>query len=75
MTQQESAEIAVLTSKMETLICEVKKLQPLAETQAVHTEQIKQLRQFICDVNTRQWWLIGVLITVLIGIAVKVAAG
>lgn len=69
------SEVAVLTERVSTLIRQVEQLLPLAQTQAVHTEQIAALRKFVCDVNTRQWWLIGLMITVLIGVAVKVCAG
>jgi hypothetical protein len=78
MTQQESAEIAVLASRVDALIGEVKKLQPLAEIQAVHTEQIKTLRDdnakthtFACEINTRVWGLIVTLAVFLLGIAAK----
>ncbi len=75
MTQAEQNQIGVLSNKIDTLMEEVKALRPLAEVQAVHTEQIKQLKGFVCEVNSRQWWLIGIMVVALLGIVAKVISG
>lgn len=68
-------DVAVLTERVNTLIKRVDEVLPLAADVAVQKEQISQLRRFACDINTRQWWLIGMMITTLVGIAIKVCAG
>lgn len=75
MTAEEKAEIKALGDKIDVLCDEVKALRPLAVAQAVQAEQIGSLKAFIQDVNTRQWWLIGVVVTSLLGVVVKICIG
>jgi hypothetical protein len=70
--------IAVLKTQMDTLLDEFREVRKIGETQAVHTEQIKTLRDdnlkthtFACEINTRVWGLIVTLAVFLLGIAAK----
>ena len=40
-----------------------------------HDEQIQQLRAWVSDISSRQWWLVGIFTVALLGAIAKVCAG